>query len=90
MRTVVTREVEWDDDERANMQALVLFEADRCDGCGGSLTETTALKADEAGFDVHAIRCHACTAIAVRADNTEARQPRALRYWAEPRFTDPS
>jgi hypothetical protein len=34
VRTVVTREPEWDDDSRAEMLALAEYEAGMCSGCG--------------------------------------------------------
>lgn len=41
VRTVVTREVEWDPDERAWMLGLAAREAAECRRCGGDLVETT-------------------------------------------------
>jgi hypothetical protein len=41
IRTVVTRESEWDEDERAWMLGLALREAAECHRCGGVLAETT-------------------------------------------------
>ena len=41
VRTVVAREVEWDDDERAWMLGLAAREAAECRRCGGDLAETT-------------------------------------------------
>lgn len=38
---MVTREAEWDDDERAWMLALAEREAAECRRCGGDLNETT-------------------------------------------------
>jgi hypothetical protein len=40
LRTVVTREPEWDADERAWMLGLAMREAAECHRCGGDLTET--------------------------------------------------
>lgn len=37
----MTREVEWDDDERAWMLGLAAREAAECKRCGGDLVETT-------------------------------------------------
>lgn len=41
IRTVVTREPEWDEDQRLWMLGLTLREASECHRCGGSLHETT-------------------------------------------------
>lgn len=40
IRTVVVRESEWDDDERAWMLGLALREDGECQRCGGDLHET--------------------------------------------------
>lgn len=40
IRTVVTRESEWDDDQRAWMLGLAERESAECKRCGGDLTET--------------------------------------------------
>ena len=41
IRTVVTREPEWDADERAWMLGLAMREASECRRCGGDLAVTT-------------------------------------------------
>lgn len=40
VRTIVTREPEWDADQRAWMLGLAMREAEECNRCGGDLTET--------------------------------------------------
>lgn len=40
LRTLITRESEWDDHERALMLALTAREAAECQRCGGDLTDT--------------------------------------------------
>lgn len=72
-------EPEWSDEDRAEMQALALLEADTCAGCGGSLTETTAPEA-EGSYRVEAWRCHRCTSIGEAALRHREHQPQAVRY----------
>lgn len=64
IRTTVTREPEWDDDEQAWMLALLLYRS-QLGPCGHYLPESTAANAEDR-YDVgEPIRCHACTAVAV-------------------------
>ena len=69
VRTVVTREPEWDDESRALLLALAEVEAGECSGCGMPLEECMSPEADPnnraggwtyEGGAPH--RCHACSA----------------------------
>lgn len=59
MRTVVTRETEWDEHEIAKMQALAIYEADVCD-CG--FHHSVADQDPELKLTVR--RCPVCAGIA--------------------------
>lgn len=75
-------ETEWDESQRAWMQALTEYEDGLCDGCGRPLSETTAPGAEDA-YPVPGPpdRCHACTALAHAATrDSENPHPHALRY----------
>jgi len=65
IRTAVTREAEWDDDERALMLALVLYEDQLCPS-GHWLPESAAAE-NEYGYRGRSSRCHACATVAREA-----------------------
>src|SRR5690606_3854254 len=60
VRTVTTREPEWDDESRAYVLALAEYERSVCGGCGGWLPETTDPKNEGRYVSKGAIRCHRC------------------------------
>lgn len=85
VRTVVTREVEWDDEQQAWMLALHLYEAQR-GPCGHYLPHTTAPEAEDRYVSPEPRRCHACTAVATRrAAYDDTPHPNALLFHAERR-----
>ena len=62
VRSITTRETEWDDTEQAWMLALHEYEGLVCSGCHGWLPETCE---PDVQFRVPPpTRCHRCTAIA--------------------------
>ena len=63
VRTVTTREVEWDDEQRALTLALAQFHAESCNGCGGWLHETAADDAEGKYVAEPPVRCWRCKAI---------------------------
>lgn len=80
MRSVSTREVEWDDEERARVLALLDYEAQQCSGCGGYLPDTT----DPDGKWVAGLpsRCFRCDAVQRKQqDYRESQNPAALTVW---------
>ncbi|HEX6873683.1 MAG TPA: hypothetical protein VF163_21500 [Micromonosporaceae bacterium] len=84
VRTVVTREPEWDEQERAWMLALRLYRA-QVGPCGHYLPDTTAAAAEERWVGSH-IRCHACTAVRQTMDTyKDSPHPQALLFLAERR-----
>lgn len=77
VRSVTTREVEWDPEQRALVLALELYESLVHSQCGHYLPESTAAEADGA-YDVEPpTRCHACTAraTAIKAHMTSPHSP---------------
>jgi ferredoxin len=84
VRTVVTREPEWDEESYGLVAALADLEASTCDGCGMPLDECMSADADRlnrAGThyyeaDAAPTRCHACSA-RERAVDAYAKQPNA-------------
>jgi hypothetical protein len=89
VRSVTTREVEWDEDERAWALALLELEADACPGCHGRMSETTAPEAEGKYVSPAPTRCHMCTAISAAQstyhDNPNVRHTSALLWSAERR-----
>ena len=75
VRSVHTREVEWDQDQQALILALAEYRAETCDQCGGYLPETT-LKANEGHYEaVGPFMCHSCEALGrAKAAKAEARR----------------
>lgn len=82
-RTVSQSEPEWNDDDRADMEALAALESDECSGCGHPLSETTTSNFYE-DYEVPAPRrCQACTAVMVKQTLLDAQKPEhpgALRW----------
>lgn len=74
VRSVHTREVEWDAEQQSWMLALDLYRREHCEGCGRPLAESTA-KANEYGYDVTPIPCHACERIASARDQHMENNP---------------
>jgi len=65
----VTREVEWDEGERALVVALLSYRAQCCPS--GHYLPTASAAESEFGFAAHARRCHMCTAVAVEANRVK-------------------
>lgn len=63
VQTITTREVEWDEEQRALALAMFQFQAETCHGCGGWLQETTAEEAEGKYVALPPIRCHRCKVI---------------------------
>lgn len=70
VRTIVTRESEWTEDQQAWMLALAVYRAGLCHRCYGELAETASAAFDpdnRAGTHVYKAkppkRCHRCTAL---------------------------
>lgn len=85
MRTVVTRDVEWDRDEQALMLALDLYEAQLL-GCGHYRPHATAEDAEGAYRVPPPTRCHICTIIAAARDAYRGSDhPEALHFFPERR-----
>lgn len=83
VRAVTRREVEWDDDERAWALALLEYEADKCPGCGGQLSQTTDPTTEGRWHVPPPTRCHRCTAIAAAQEPyRETKHPHALLWGA--------
>lgn len=76
VRSVVTVEVEWDDEAREWALALAAYEADLCPGCRQPLAETTLAENEERYVALPAIRCHRCTASSQAMDR-DAEKPHA-------------
>jgi uncharacterized protein with PIN domain len=88
IREVSTPEPEWDDLDRAEMEALAFIEADECPGCRGSLEETTDPNAMDT-YTATPVRCHRCTALHIRQDqhgsDETIKQHRAVLWSTEKR-----
>jgi hypothetical protein len=63
VRSVTTTEPEWDDDQRAAVQALLRYEASLCPGCRSPWAEVTDPDNEGRYITAPAIRCHRCTAL---------------------------
>ena len=72
---------DWTDEDRDLALALLAYEAGLCAGCRQQLRETTAPDAED-GYTVEsAVRCHACTALAIAAkDYATNPNPSALLF----------
>ena len=63
VKSVTTREVEWDPDQQALILALAEYRKQICEGCNGYLPETT-VPANEGRYDVVGpFLCHSCEAL---------------------------
>lgn len=81
----VTREPEWDEQDQRWALALDLYES-QVGPCGHYLPRTASADAEERYHSPEPNRCHACTAIAVRAESyVDSPQARALLFQAERR-----
>lgn len=82
VRTVVTREAEWDETEQAWVQALLLYRS-QVGPCGHHLPTSTAAESEDR-YDVpDPDRCHACTAIGTKsAGYRDSHVPSALLFHA--------
>jgi hypothetical protein len=63
VRSVEWIESEWDEQQRGWMLALSAYEASRCQGCGGDVTETFDINNTFAYYVDAPHVCHACAAI---------------------------
>lgn len=82
VRSVTTRESEWDDESRAWVFALISDEEERCRGCGHPRSESMD-PTSEGRWSVEPVRCHACTAQLRKARATEYEYPEALSWISE-------
>jgi hypothetical protein len=81
VRSVTSREAEWNQPQRDLVLGLLEYEAQVCHGCGGWLPETTA-KENEGRYQVEPPgRCHRCAAIHVKQEGYEDQKPRSLVLW---------
>lgn len=72
--------MEWDEQQRAYVRALLEVEATTCSGCGGHLPETT--DPDSTYTATLPYRCKRCDVIAAKQDDyKDAKHPQALRLW---------
>jgi hypothetical protein len=62
VEAITTTEPEWDDDQRAAVEALLAYEASLCPGCRQVWAEVTAPEAEGRFVPDAPIRCHYCTA----------------------------
>lgn len=66
------------------MLGLAWYEADRCTGCGQSLTESAHPDADEKDYQVSTHTCAACYMLAVRQKAaSEEKNPSAVLWSVE-------
>lgn len=77
------REAEWDDESRAEVLALLLWESTQCKGCGGDLTETTKPENENRYVAQLPVRCHRCDEVEaaneiIFDEKNGHRRPRAL------------
>jgi hypothetical protein len=78
VRSVTSREAEWNQEQR---DLVLEYEAQVCHGCGGWLPETTA-KENEGRYLVDVPgRCYRCTAIHTKQEGYEDQKPRSLVLW---------
>lgn len=87
IRSVTTREAEWDDTEQGWMLALAEWERGRCHLCGGDLTECWDRSSEGRWQVPPPIRCQRTTAIAAGRkpyeNNDTVPAPHALMFWAQ-------
>lgn len=62
VRTIVTKEPEWDDEQRALMLALDQYERELCSGCGGHISSAFDPTVNR-DVQSHEPRCLDCAAI---------------------------
>jgi hypothetical protein len=80
----VTREAEWDEQERGLRLAYLAYQGQLCPS-GHYLPESSDI-ANEFAYQGRSRRCHACTAMAVKADELRSNQhPQALLFGATKR-----
>jgi len=85
VRSVTTRDSEWDDEQQGWMLALAVWRANRCPNCGRDIRECT----DESA-DWHVpppTRCHVTTALAIAQQQyyRDSPHPHALLWRVERR-----
>jgi len=81
----VQREAEWSQEDRDQLEALVLFESLTCKGCGGWLPHTTSK--DFAGVVEHG-RCFGCQSLAINERTAEAEHKDEKPTPGRPFWTD--
>jgi hypothetical protein len=75
VRTVVLREPDWTEQDRAEAQALLFYRAGICPGgCGQPLTESTSNYETGPQYGAKRIRCRACDARAELAEEMSAKK----------------
>jgi len=84
IRSVATSEVEWDDDERAKILALVRCERMTCSGCGGWLPETLVYEPEDYVVDPPT-PCAKCKVLAIYGDGQadDEKHMHTLRWRAD-------
>lgn len=83
----VQREAEWSQDDRDQVEALVMFESLTCKGCGGWLPDTT--DPNFAAVVEHA-KCYGCQSLAINQRDTEAKHKDEKPTPGRPFWTDGS
>jgi hypothetical protein len=82
VRSVHTVEVEWDEEQRAWMQALAELDQQSCAGCGGFLPHTTDITMSDGYVADHPLRCHRCEALAIRRKSLAGKNnPESFVVW---------
>jgi hypothetical protein len=79
-RSVHWCEPVWDEQSRAEMIAMAVWEAQQCPLCGGPRAECQSAEADDA-YDAVPVRCHKSTAVGQAQRRYEdSPQPHALLW----------
>jgi hypothetical protein len=82
VRTVVTREAEWDEEQQSLMLALAVYEAQLCPS--GHWLPQAADPSNEERYRGLNTRCHACTAVAQEVVRLQENpHPTALLFGAQ-------
>ena len=82
---MVTREVEWDEEERGLRLAYLAYQAQLCPS-GHYLPESADID-NEYNYEGRSRRCHACTVMAAEAERLKGNAyPQALLFGATKRW----
>lgn len=76
-------DVEWDDEQRSWVLALIELEGQACSGCGGWLPHTTDIAMSDGAFIAdHPLRCHKCEALEIRRKSVQDKpNPGSFTVW---------